>query len=321
MPGSNPRPFLSRNPVADMIIQPIQYIAAIEAGGTKFNCALVDMNFNVIAQNSFPTTHPEKTLPAVSDFFHQVINAQKGELVAIGVASFGPVDLFSESEFYGFITNTPKPFWSNTDICGFFSREFNVPIAFETDVNGAAWGEKIAGQAQSLSDFIYVTIGTGIGAGIVANNVLIRGARHPEVGHMLMPRDQVEDNYPGCCPFHGGCLEGLASGKAMESRWQVAGRDLPADHSAWRIEAQYLALMCANLTQILAPQKIILGGGVMNQSQLLPMIHEYFAAYVNGYAPAAVLNNIGQYIVQTQLDGRAAIVGIADLAKRKLALG
>lgn len=290
------------------------FIAALEAGGTKFNCALMDTDFNVIVQSAFPTTHPEETLPAVRDFFRHAARAHHGQLIAMGIASFGPVDLFVESELYGFITNTPKPHWSNTDICGFFSRELNVPVAFETDVNGAAWGEKVAGAAKSLSDFIYVTVGTGIGAGIVVNNALVRGVRHPEVGHMLMPRDQVMDNFAGCCPFHVGCLEGLASGKAIETRWGVAGKFLPADHPAWMLEAQYLALMCVNLTHLLAPQKIILGGGVMEKPQLLPMIHDYFLAFINGYAADCVMENTADYIVKTPLNGAAAIIGITDLA-------
>ncbi len=301
-----------------MGVQKTRYIAAVEAGGTKFNCALVDLHFNLVVQGAFPTTHPEETLPAVRDFFKHAARAHHGEIIAMGIASFGPVDLFIESELYGYITNTPKPHWSNVDICGFFAREFQVPIVFETDVNGAAWGEKVAGAGQFLNDFVYVTVGTGIGAGIVVNNALVHGIRHPEVGHMLMPRDQVSDNYAGCCPYHLGCLEGLASGKAIESRWGVAGKYLPADHPAWLLQAQYLALMCVNLTQILAPEKIIFGGGVMEQPQLLPLVREYFSAYVNGYAPNAVLNNLNDYIVRTPLNATAAILGISDLALQEL---
>lgn len=292
------------------------FIAALEAGGTKFNCALLDMDSNLVVQGVFPTTHPAETLRLVRDFFKSAAESHDGTLVAMGIASFGPVDLFPHSPTYGYITTTPKPLWSNTDICGFFARELRVPIAFETDVNGAAWGEKIAGAGQGLSDFIYVTVGTGIGAGIVANNALVKGARHPEVGHMLMPRDLVLDNDPGCCPFHIGCLEGLASGKAMTSRWGVSGKDLSAGHPAWLLEAQYLALMCANLTQILAPEKIILGGGVLEHAQLLPMIHAHFSGYINGYGPDRALNNVNEYIVKTPMAGTAAIVGIADLAMK-----
>ncbi|WP_062066436.1 ROK family protein [Cellvibrio sp. OA-2007] len=293
-------------------------IAALEAGGTKFNCALLDTELNIIAQAAFPTTTPEQTLALVNHFFQQTLAAQQLELIAMGIASFGPVDLIPSSATYGYITNTPKPNWSNIDICGYFSRELNVPIAFETDVNGAAWGEKISGAARDLSDYIYVTIGTGIGAGIVVNNKLLRGLGHPEIGHMLMPRDLSVDAYSGCCPFHGDCLEGLASGKSIESRWGVSGKHLKNDHPAWDIEAQYLAVMCANLTQIIAPQKIILGGGVMDQPHLLPMIHRYFLERLNGYAPAAVLANTVDYIVQTPLQGMAGIVGIAALALSKV---
>ena len=292
-------------------------IAALEAGGTKFNCALLDTELNVIAQAAFATTTPAHTLATVRDFFRQSVAAHNVKLIAMGVASFGPVDLIPGSSTYGFITNTPKPDWSNTDICGYFAHELNVPITFETDVNGAAWGEKVAGAAQGLSDFIYVTVGTGIGAGIVVNSALLRGLGHPEIGHMLMPRDFSVDAYSGCCPFHGDCLEGLASGKSIESRWGVSGKQLKADHPAWKIEAQYLAVMCANLTQIIAPQKIIIGGGVMEQPHLLPMIHRYFLERLNGYAPATVLAHTADYIVKTPLQGMAGIVGIAALALAK----
>lgn len=294
-------------------------IAALEAGGTKFNCALLDTELNLIAQAAFETTTPAHTLAAVRDFFRQSVAAHDAQLIAMGIASFGPVDLMADSPTYGYITNTPKPCWSNTDMCGYFARELNVPITFDTDVNGAAWGEKVAGSARDLSDFIYVTVGTGIGAGIVVNNELVHGIRHPEVGHMLMPRDQLMDNYAGCCPFHLGCLEGLASGKSIESRWGVSGKFLKTDHPAWLLEAQYLALMCANLTQLLAPQKIILGGGVMEQPQLLQMIREYFLVCLNGYGPAAVLEQTESYIVKTNLNGMAAILGIAALALSQLA--
>lgn len=294
-------------------------IAALEAGGTKFNCALLDTDLNLIAQAAFETTTPAHTLAAVRNFFHQSVATNNAELIAMGIASFGPVDLIPGSPTYGFITNTPKPDWSNTDICGYFAHELSVPITFETDVNGAAWGEKVAGAARDLSDFIYVTVGTGIGAGIVVNNQLVRGIRHPEVGHMLMPRDQILDDYAGCCPFHLGCLEGLASGKSIESRWGVSGKFLRANHPAWLVEAQYLALMCANLTQLLAPQKIILGGGVMEQPQLMQMVRDYFLVYMNGYGPAAVLEQTADYIVKTGLNGMAGILGIAELALAQLA--
>lgn len=293
-------------------------IAALEAGGTKFNCALLDTELNLIVQAAFETTTPAHTLAAVRDFFRETVAAHNKQLIAMGIASFGPIDLMADSPTYGYITTTPKPDWSNTDICGYFARELNVPITFDTDVNGAAWGEKVAGAAHDLSDFIYVTVGTGIGAGIVVNHQLVHGIRHPEVGHMLMPRDPLLDSYTGCCPFHVGCLEGLASGKSIESRWGVPGKLLKADHPAWQLETKYLAQMCANLTQLLAPQKIILGGGVMEQPQLLQMIREHFLVCLNGYGPAAVLERTEDYIVKTHLNGMAAILGIAELALSQL---
>lgn len=292
-----------------------QLLGAIEAGGTKFNCALADMDGNLLVQSAFPTTTPERTLADVRDFFNETLFAHNAQLVAMGIASFGPVELNLGAPNYGFITKTPKPEWSDTDIRGYFRAEFNVPIAFQTDVNGAAWGELIAGAAQACRNFIYVTIGTGIGAGIVINGQLLQGLTHPEVGHMLMPsRALIQDDYTGCCPFHVGCLEGMASGTAIAQRWGVHGKYLQDDHPAWDLEAHYLAAMCVNLTHCFAPEKIILGGGVMEKQQLFPRIRKKFADLINGYAPDSILQNLDQYIVPTGLAGQAGIVGALDLA-------
>lgn len=293
-------------------------LGAIEAGGTKFNCALADMQGNVLAKAAFPTTTPVETLAAVRDFFNDAVSARGETLAAMGIASFGPVELDRGAPKYGFITKTPKAGWSDTDICGYFREAFQVPVAFETDVNGAAWGELIAGAAQDCRHFIYVTVGTGIGAGIVINGQLLQGITHPEVGHMLMPRELLVDTYQGCCPFHVGCLEGLASGTAIAQRWGVNGKLLADDHPAWDLEAHYLAVMCVNLTQCFSPQKIILGGGVMEKTLLFPLIRRKFIELINGYAPESILTQIDQYIVPTGLAGQAGIVGALDLALQQL---
>lgn len=293
-------------------------IGAIEAGGTKFNCALADAQGNVLVQAAFPTLSPEVTLAAVREFFITNLQAQQATLAATGIASFGPVELNRSSSQYGFITKTPKAGWSNTDVCGYFRAAFDVPVAFETDVNGAAWGELVAGAARDCSNFIYVTVGTGIGAGIVVNGKLLQGVTHPEVGHILMPRASLQDDYQGCCPFHTGCLEGLASGTAINKRWGINGKDLPDDHAAWDYEAHYLATMCVNLTQCFAPQKIILGGGVMDKKLLFPLIRNKFLQLINGYAPESILARVDQFIVPTGLAGQAGIVGAIALAQQEL---
>lgn len=293
-------------------------LGAIEAGGTKFNCAVADMQGKVLAQAAFPTTTPAETLALARNFFSDAVRSRDTSLAAMGIASFGPVELDRGAPNYGFITKTPKAGWSNTDICGYFRTAFNVPVAFETDVNGAAWGELVAGAARDCSHFIYVTVGTGIGAGIVVNGKLLQGVTHPEVGHMLMPRASLQDDYQGCCPFHKGCLEGLASGTAINKRWGINGKDLPDDHAAWDYEAHYLAAMCVNLTQCFAPQKIILGGGVMDKKLLFPLVRSKFLELINGYAPESILTRVDQYIVPTGLDGKAGVVGAIDLALMEL---
>ncbi len=286
-----------------------QYYACIEAGGTKFNCEVIDGLGNTIAQAVFPTLSPEQTLPDVVSFFKPFV----GCLHSLGIACFGPVQLDKEAQDYGYIRNTPKPGWSNTSVANYFAYELAIPVVFDTDVNGALLGEWTQGAAQGCSDFVYVTVGTGIGAGILANNQVVRGVCHLEVGHMLVPRFP-DDNFNGCCPYHGACLEGMASGVALERRW---GRPhlLPADHPAWDMEAYYLAVMCVNLTHQLAPQKIVLAGGVMQQTSLLAKIRSEFSRLINGYASEKILANLEQYICGTSLKGRAGAIGCWVMAK------
>ncbi len=286
---------------------------AIEAGGTKFNCALADETNQLLAEASFPTTSPEQTLASARDFFKHYLPANRS-LAALGIASFGPVELNPKSPLYGAITKTPKPGWSGTQVRDYFGQSLDVPVAFETDVNGAALGEMALGAAKGCEHFVYVTIGTGIGAGVVVNGRLLQGQFHPEVGHMLMPQAEG-DNYAGCCPFHKGCLEGLASGTSLKQRWQANPAAFPKTHQAWAFEAFYLAAMCVNLTQVYGPQKIVLGGGVMQQAHLFPAIRQAFARLINGYAPDQLLANLDSYIVPTALDGRAGIYGCLQMAR------
>lgn len=286
--------------------------AGIEAGGTKFNCVIGTDPLNIVARTKIATTTPEQTLPQVRDFFlgHGV---EPGQLAGLGIACFGPVDLHLGSPSYGCITSTPKPGWSNTEVAGYFSRELALPVKFDTDVNGSALGEHLHGAAQGLDDFVYITIGTGIGAGVFANGRPLNGHIHTELGHQLiarLPQDSI--SFTGCCPFHDNCLSDLACGPALEARWQTRAEHLPADHPAWDLQAHYLAVMCVNVTLSYSPRLIILGGGVMQQAQLYPLIREKFKTLMNAYMMPKV--NLDQYIVAPGLSACAGEVGALVLA-------
>lgn len=281
----------------------------IEAGGTKFVCAVGTGPGDIQAEVRFPTTQPEETIQQAIDFFQAQIE-QRGSLTAIGIASFGPVDPNPGSDTFGYITSTPKPGWANTDLAGPIGHAFNVPVGFDTDVNGAALSEGRWGAAQGLDTFIYFTIGTGIGGGAMANGRLLHGLIHPEMGHIVLPHDWEKDPYPGKCPFHGDCFEGMAAGPAIEARWDSKGQNLPADHPAWELEAHYIAQALRSFICTLSPQRIILGGGVMQQPQLFPLVRQKTLAALNGYIQsAAILNNIDSYIVPPELGDKAGVLG------------
>lgn len=235
----------------------------------------------------------------------------------MGIASFGPLDLNPDSPTYGYLTTTPKPDWANTDIISPFKEAFNLPVGFDTDVNGAALGEARWGAAQGISDFIYLTIGTGIGGGGMVNNSLIHGLVHPEMGHLRIPHDWEVDPFPGICPYHGDCLEGLSTGPAIEARWGMKGEQLPADHPAWELEARYLALGLVNLICSLSPKRIILGGGVMEQEQLFPLIRQGVQELLNNYILAEdIQQNIDDYIIPPGLGNQSGILGAIALARQ-----
>lgn len=290
----------------------IGLLGAIEAGGTKFNCVVAQQDGTIVVEKQFPTRLPEYTLADVRDFFAEA-SVVYGQLSALGIASFGPLDLNKKSPHYGYITSTPKAGWSQCAIVDYFEKAFSIPIAFETDVNGAALGELRSGAAQGCDNFVYVTIGTGIGAGIVLNGKLLQGVTHPEVGHMLIPREP-SDSYAGCCPFHSNCLEGFASGTSIGARWKVPAETLADEHVAWKIEAYYLATLCVNLTHFYSPEKIVLGGGVMAKTALFPLIRTEFLRLINGYAPAAILKSVDEFIVPTGLHGKAGMLGALHMA-------
>jgi fructokinase len=285
----------------------------IEAGGTKFVCAVGTGPGDVREEIRFPTGQPKETLEKAIEFF--IEQEQKyGKLAGIGIAAFGPVDLKRDSSFYGFITSTPKPGWANTDIVGIVKKAVQVPIGFDTDVNGAAIGEWRWGAAQGLDTFVYLTIGTGIGGGGMVNGRLIHGMLHPEMGHILIPHDRHLDPFPGSCPYHGDCLEGLATGPAIEKRWGRRGENLALDHPAWELEAHYIALALCNYILTFSPQRIILGGGVMAQQQLFPLICKKVQKFLNGYiCTPEILDQIDSMIVPPGLGSRAGVLGAIAL--------
>ncbi len=288
----------------------------IEAGGTKFVCAVGKGPEEMGAETRFPTTTPEETIGRAIAFFQEQ-ERKVGSLAGIGIAAFGPVDPDPESLTFGFITTTPKAGWQNTDIVGRIKAALPRPVGFDTDVNGAALGEWRWGAAQGLETFIYITIGTGIGGGGMVQGKLLHGLIHPEMGHMRLRRDPQRDPYPGRCPFHGDCWEGLACGPAIEDRWQKPAIQLPPDHPAWELEADYIALAVHNLICVLSPQRIILGGGVMKQPQLFPLVHEKVLVSLSGYVQhPAILEKINTYLVPPGLGDQAGVLGAIALAER-----
>jgi fructokinase len=282
---------------------------AVEAGGTKFICAVGSRPDDLISQR-IPTTSPRETIDRVIAFFRS-----RPPVTAIGIGSFGPLDLDPNSRTYGYITTTPKPGWQYVDITGELKQALSVPVYIDTDVNTAALGEYTWGAARGLANSIYLTIGTGIGGGGMINGKLLHGLVHPEMGHIRIPHDRHADPFAGCCPFHGDCFEGLASGRAVAQRWGQSGEALPADHPAWPLEARYLALAVSNFILTLSPQRVILGGGLMLQTQLFPLVCREVVDILHGYIRAfAIIQNIDSYIVPPQLGNGAGLAGALALA-------
>lgn len=295
-----------------------QYVG-IEGGGTKFVCAYGSGPHDIHDRIVIHTETADATMRQVIAYIRSV--QAKVQLSAIGASVFGPLDLDKESATYGYITTTPKPGWGNFDFVGTLQKTFHLPIGFDTDVNAAAISEYRWGAAQGISDLIYLTIGTGIGGGVIANHQLIHGAMHPEMGHILIPIDK-DDSFHGVCPYHKNCLEGLASGPSLQKRWGVASAlELPENHAAWDLEASYLGLALVNFTLCLAPKRIILGGGVMRKKFLLPKIRKQFLHHLKGYVKnPTVTQNIESYIVLPGLEENAGVCGaiaLAELASQK----
>ncbi len=291
-------------------------VGGIEAGGTKFVCAVGTGPDDVRDLERFPTTTPDETLARAVAFFER----QPDRVEAIGIGSFGPADVDPTSRTYGHVTTTPKPGWNGADVIGAITSALDVPVGFDTDVNVAALGEHRWGAAQDLDSFVYLTVGTGIGGGGMVSGRRIHGLTHPEMGHLRVPRIEGDD-FEGGCPYHGDCWEGLANGPAIEARWGRPGSELPPDHPAWALQARYLALGLANLILTISPQRIVMGGGVMSQEQLFPLVRHEVQTVLNGYvAVPAVLEDVDAYIVPPALGDRAGVLGALALAREAVGL-
>ena len=283
----------------------------LEGGGTKFVCAVGTGPEDVRAEVRIPTTTPEETLGQAIAFF------QKYELSAIGLACFGPLDLNPASSAFGSVTATPKPGWAGTNLLAAFEQAFRIPVALDTDVNAAAFGEySWLPENRELDSLVYFTIGTGIGAGVLVNGKVVHGLTHPEAGHIRPPHDLQKDPFSGNCPFHGDCFEGLACGPAIASRWGQPAESLPAGHPAWDLEAGYIAYALNDVICLLSPQRIVLGGGVMEQLQLFPLIRHKVKELLNGYIASPVMTGtLEEYIVPPGLGRRSGILGALALAR------
>lgn len=283
----------------------------MEGGGTKFVCVVGTGPDDIRNEIRFPTTSPAETLAQAITFF------QPHKPVAIGLALFGPLELDTDSPSYGSITATPKPGWSGTNIVSAFQQALGVPLAFDLDVNAAAFGEYTwVPENRRLDSLVYLTIGTGIGAGLIVNGQVVHGLTHPEAGHMRLPHDWAKDPFQGVCPFHGDCFEGLASGPALQARWGQPADTLPGEHTAWDLEAGTIAAALVNVILTISPQRIVLGGGVMQQQQLFPLIREKVKGLLNGYVASPVFSgDLGEFIVPPALGSRSGVLGALAMAK------
>ena len=277
----------------------------IEAGGTKFLLGVADEDQTIIATHRIPTTHPDETIAAALDWF-----SAQGKLSAFGIASFGPLDLDPASATWGHITQTTKPGWSHTNLVGPFVARFGCPVAIDTDVNGAALAESLWGAGAGQRVSLYFTIGTGIGGGAVINGDLLRGLSHPEMGHIRLPRHPDDLGFAGVCPFHGDCLEGLASGPAIIARWGASLSELPSDHPGHAIIAYYLAQLVCTMQAIFQPGRIILGGGVMATPGLLDRLRDAAEVQGRGY----FVGSAKDVVVAPALGDQAGLMGALALA-------
>lgn len=284
------------------------YYGALEAGGTKMVCAICDENGNILERASIPTKTPAETMPPMIDFF------RKYPIRALGIGCFGPVDLDKNSPTYGYITTTPKLAWANYPIVGEFRKALGVNVGFDTDVNAAALGEATYGCTQGLDSSIYITVGTGVGVGVIADGKPYHGMMHPEGGHIFLVRHPNDPLPRGVCPYHPNCMEGLAAGPSLEARWGVKGAELSDRREVWELEAYYIGQAITNYIMVLSPRKIVLGGGVMHQSCLLDMVRQEVARQINGYLQGKGLDDLSTYIVSPSLNDNQGILGALKLA-------
>ena len=286
----------------------MKYYGSLEAGGTKMVCAIGDEQGNILERVSIPTREPETTMPAIIDFFKN-----KG-ICALGIGCFGPIDLDKKSETYGYITTTPKLAWRNYDIVGACKKELGVPVGFDTDVNGSALGEATWGCTKDLDNSIYITVGTGIGVGVIIDKKPYHGMIHPEGGHIFLARHPQDPMERGVCPYHELCLEGLASGPSIQARWGKPGVELADRKEVWELEAYYLAQAICSYIMILSPERIIVGGGVAHQEQMMPLIRAEVLRQMGGYITAKGMQDLDNYIVLPSLNDDQGILGALKLA-------
>jgi len=283
----------------------------VETGGTWCVCALGSGPGELLAEEQFPTASPPETLERIIDFFR----AQPTP-AAIGVGSFGPVDADPDSPSWGQVTTTPKPGWQRTAVASVIRDRLGVPVAFDTDVNAAALGEHRWGAGREVGSLCYLTVGTGIGAGLVIGGRPLRGLVHPEVGHLRIPHDRQRDPFPGSCPVHGDCWEGLAAGPALAARWNTRPEELPDDHPAWALEADYLAAGIVNIVLVVSPGRIIVGGGVLDHPPMIALTRRRVTELLAGYLETPLLGaDIGSYIVPPALGDDAGVLGAIALAR------
>ncbi len=291
-------------------------IGGIEAGGTKMVCAVGREDGTILDRISLPTRGPKETLDEIIAYF------KKWDIEALGIGCFGPVDLNKKSPTYGYITKTPKLAWENCNVVGILEEALNVPVGFDTDVNGAILGEVVWGAAKGCENAIYITIGTGVGVGVYANGKLMHGLVHPEGGHMLLAK-HPDDTYKGRCPFHPNCVESLAAGPAVEERWGKKGYELADRPEVWEMEAYYIAQAVANYIMVYSPEKIILWGGIMHQGQLFDMVRAKVKEFLGGYVHHPMVNEkIDEYIIPPALGENPGILGaiwlgVLELQNRK----
>jgi fructokinase len=288
-------------------------VGGLEAGGTKFVCAVGTGPDDVRSEARLVTTTPERTIRQAVEFF--AARARQAPLAALGVASFGPLDLDPRSATYGFITTTPKPGWQQVDLVTPLRRALGIPVVVDTDVNAAAIAEHRWGNGRGAGTLVYVTVGTGIGGGALVDGRPVHGLVHPEMGHVRVPHDRARDPFDGTCPHHGDCWEGLASAPALAARWSCEPESLPDDHPAWDLEGHYLALGLANVVLVMSPERIVLGGGVMARTRLFAAVRRELVGVLGGYLRTPALGEgIDGYVVPPALGDRAGVLGALALA-------